>query len=42
MGQRPKLEKVIELRGTYKEGQVPNNVLFITIGVDVQRGSKKR
>lgn len=40
-GQKPKLSKVIELRGDYKEGIVPDMVLYITIGIDVQRGSKK-
>lgn len=39
-GQRPKLEKVIELRGGYNAGTVPDEVLYITIGVDVQEGSK--
>lgn len=38
-GSRPKLEKVIELRGEYREGEVPAPVLFITAGVDVQQGS---
>lgn len=41
IGQKPKLQKIIENRGTYKEGEVPDNVLYITIGIDVQRGSKK-
>ncbi len=40
-GQKPKLSKVIELRGEYQEGLVPDMVLYITIGIDVQRGSKK-
>ena len=38
-GQRPKVEKVIELRGEYKSGEVPNDVIFLTAAVDVQRGS---
>jgi phage terminase large subunit GpA-like protein len=38
-GARPKLDKVIELRGGYKAGTVPLGVLFLTIGVDVQAGS---
>lgn len=38
-GSRPKLEKVIELRGEYREGEVPDGVLFLTAGVDVQRGA---
>lgn len=39
-GTRPKIEKVIELRGIYLSGTVPNNVLYITGGGDVQRGKK--
>jgi len=40
-GSRPSLEKVIELRGEYREMEVPEGVLFITIGADVQQGSEK-
>lgn len=40
-GSRPKLDKVIELRGSYKSGSVPSGVLFLTIGVDVQAGSSR-
>lgn len=40
-GLRPKLQKVLEHKGTYKSGVVPDMVLFITIGIDVQRGSAK-
>jgi phage terminase large subunit GpA-like protein len=39
MGSRPKVEKVIELRGDHREGEVPDGVLFITVGIDVQQGS---
>lgn len=39
-GSRPKIEKVIELRGEWKEGEVQPGVLFVTAGVDVQAGSK--
>ncbi len=39
-GTRPKLENVIELRGGYRAGEVPNDVLYITVGIDVQQGSK--
>jgi phage terminase large subunit GpA-like protein len=39
-GTRPKLENVIELRGGYRSGQVHDDVLYITVGVDVQQGSK--
>jgi len=38
-GTRPKVEKVIENRGTYRSGQVPDGVLYLTAGIDVQRGS---
>ena len=40
-GSRPKLENVIELRGDYRSGEVNNDVLYITMGIDVQAGSKK-
>lgn len=40
-GARPKVENVIELRGSYDRGFIPNNVLFLTMGLDVQRGSDK-
>jgi len=39
-GQRPKLESVIELKGIYASGHVPDDVLYLTVGADVQRGSK--
>lgn len=38
-GTRPKAEKIIENRGDYKAGIVPDGVLYLTIGADVQRGS---
>ena len=40
-GVRPKIENVIELRGDYKSGTIPKDVLFLTMAVDVQEGSKK-
>lgn len=40
-GTRPKLENVIELKGGYREGNVPDGVLFTTFGCDVQEGSEK-
>lgn len=40
-GMRPKIENVIELRSTYKSGEVPDNVLYITAGADIQRGKVK-
>jgi len=39
-GSRPKAEKIIENKGKYKAGTVPEGVLYITAGVDVQRGKK--
>ncbi len=40
-GARPKLDKVIELRGSYKSGTVPFGVLFLTVAIDVQAGSSR-
>lgn len=40
-GKRPQLDNVIKLKGAYFRGTVPDDVLFITVGVDVQRGSKR-
>jgi len=40
-GSRPKLENVIELRGAYSSGVVQDGVLYLVMGVDVQRGSEK-
>ena len=40
-GFRPKLETVHELRGIYRAETVPEGVLFLTVGADVQRGSSK-
>ena len=40
-GSRPKIENIIELRGDYKSGTVPHDVLFLTMAIDVQRGSVK-
>lgn len=40
-GHRPDVENVLELQGGYKETTVPDGVIFITIGIDVQRGSEK-
>lgn len=39
-GSRPKLEKVLELRGGYDEKDIPEGVLYLTMGLDVQRGSQ--
>ena len=40
-GSRPKLDNVIELRGGYKTGEVPDGVLYLVMGVDKQTGSLK-
>jgi phage terminase large subunit GpA-like protein len=40
-GTRPKLERVLENKGTYKSRTVPDGVLFLTAAVDVQRGSER-
>jgi len=40
IGSRPDLKIVMELRGSYLRGTVPDDVLFLTASVDVQRGSK--
>lgn len=39
-GSRPILENIIELRGAYLPGTVPDGVIIITVGLDVQRGSE--
>lgn len=39
-GTRPKAEKIIENRGKYLSGEVPEGVLYLTAGLDVQRGSQ--
>ncbi len=40
-GSRPKLENVIELRGGYKAGEIPDGVLYLVAAVDKQTGSIK-
>lgn len=40
-GASPDKRKVITLRGTYKSNVVPDHILFLTMAVDVQRGSEK-
>ena len=40
-GSRPKLENIIELRGDYKSGTVPDGVLYLVAGIDVQQGSER-
>jgi phage terminase large subunit GpA-like protein len=41
-GERPKTENVIALRGGYESKTIPTKgVLFLTMGIDVQRGSQK-
>lgn len=41
IGSRPKWENVKKLKGKYASGTVPMGVLYLTMGVDVQRGSEK-
>jgi phage terminase large subunit GpA-like protein len=41
IGSRPDSNKIIENRGYYKKGTVPNDVLFLTMAFDVQLGSIK-
>jgi len=38
-GSRPNPGKIIDNRGKYKSGEVPDGVLYLTAGIDVQRGS---
>jgi len=40
-GTRPDLRKLIALRGTYRRGEVQSGVIYLTAGIDVQRGSEK-
>lgn len=40
-GTRPKVHKILENQGNYKSGDIPTGVLFLTMFVDVQRGSEK-
>jgi len=40
-GSRPKLENIIELRGGYNSRVIPDGVIYLTMGIDVQRGSVK-
>lgn len=37
-GERPKFDTVIELRSTYKSGEVPAGIMYLTAAVDVQQG----
>lgn len=39
-GSRPDIKKVIELRGGYRSKTIPIGVLYLTAGIDVQRGSQ--
>ncbi len=39
-GQRPSMDQLNELRSGYTSGMIPPGVLFLTLAVDVQRGSK--
>jgi phage terminase large subunit GpA-like protein len=39
-GEKPRLEQVRENKGGYEPGTIPPGVLYLTMAVDVQRGSK--
>jgi phage terminase large subunit GpA-like protein len=39
-GSRPKWETIDDFRGGYNGGEIQDDVLFLTVGMDVQRGSK--
>ena len=41
IGSRPKAQKLIEQKGSYHVGTVPDGVLYLTIGADVQEGAHK-
>ncbi len=40
IGTKPKFNKVSQNRGNYKKGEVPDGVLYLTAGIDLQEGSK--
>lgn len=40
-GARPRIDRVQELQGAYHSGTIPYGVLYLTMGIDVQRGSEK-
>ncbi|MCP4748091.1 MAG: hypothetical protein GY874_18435 [Desulfobacteraceae bacterium] len=40
-GSKPDIATVIELRGGYRQSTIPDGVLYLTAGIDVQRGSEK-
>jgi phage terminase large subunit GpA-like protein len=40
-GERPKLSNVIQNRGDYNSGTVPEGVVYLVAGIDVQAGSKR-
>ncbi len=40
-GSKPNLDVVIQNRGHYPSFEIPDNVLFLTMAIDVQHGSKK-
>lgn len=40
-GGRPDVRTVIALRGTYRQTSVPRDVVYLTMGVDVQRGKDR-
>lgn len=40
VGLKPDIEKIGVLKGTYKSGEIPHEVLFLTASVDVQHGQE--
>jgi phage terminase large subunit GpA-like protein len=42
IGSRPNWKKVCKLRSTYKSREIPDGVLFLTMAMDVQQGSKAK
>jgi len=40
-GSKPILQNVVELVGIYNRRSIPDGVIFLTVGLDVQRGSDK-
>ncbi|GHT69295.1 hypothetical protein FACS1894110_18480 [Spirochaetia bacterium] len=40
-GEKPKIKDFAVLRGNYREWTVPDDVIYLTMGCDVQRGERK-
>jgi phage terminase large subunit GpA-like protein len=41
-GAAPKMSEVAALRGEYRKGRIPDGVIFLTVGIDVQKGVKNK